>query len=219
MDVKLIPVLEINCWDADVLSPGNGPYWLYPEEYNHYNNACRLKAGFEDEFVFYMKGATFVRINDITISNLEKLIKDEVKGILSGEHSREDGGYLSGGYVLNIDGKDVSFPQCCSDLAGINYWKRMARESQAGYDDGHPAPVLTFTDDEVLFDFKAGEIGEKFTPPPLYDKIIIKKADLKKAVDEVEIELYKFAERIEGINKSLSLNIINIDKLLIWGDD
>ncbi len=218
MEIQLIPVLEVHYYSDEIPSPGKGPFWEYAAEWDKFNTACYFEAGFKDPFVPYLPGSAFVKLSDITKANLVKLVRDEIIDIVEGKSNREGKCPLTGGYVLNVDGEDVSFPQCCCDLASISYWEGIS-EGKTSYDEGHPTPVLTFTTDEIAFDFEVDEFGERFAPPPLFEKITINKSQLKAAVEKAKDELYKFAAIVEEFNISEGWKIPEIGKLLIWGDE
>lgn len=219
MKIKLIPVIDLGYHNQGIPLPEKSPYWSYPILWDNYNSANYAKAGFKDKFRPYSPGSSFYTLSSLSEDNLTKIIKDHTYNLINNKYTRAQASPLSGGYVLNIDGADVYFPQCCGDLGDINYWENLLFNNQPSFFAGHPEPQLEITKDTILFDFEVGEFDECFVPPPAHNKIKIYKADLKTAVDHVKAELHIFANAIKKINVTEQLNIPDLDKLLIWDDN
>lgn len=215
MTVELIPVIEIGYHNQDLIAPDKYPYWNYPELWDKFNSDCYKKAGFKDELKPYLAGSSFYRLPDITDSNLSKLVIDHTQDFRAGKYEREQASALFGGYVLRIDGQDKYFPQCCGDLADIQYWTRLS-DGQNSYYEGHPAPQIKFKGNNILFDFSVDEYDEHFQPTPNELKLSIDRLELKKEVEKVKTYLKIFEQRLEKINQDEKLNIDNIGGLLIW---
>lgn len=215
MIVELIPVIEIGYNNQNVPKPDKYPYWKFPELWDKYNNESYKKAGFIDDLKPYLAGSSFYRISEITDNNLKKLVTDHTQELRDRKYEREQASAFFGGYVLRIDGQDNYFPQCCGDLADIEYWKRLSNE-QIPYYEGHPAPLIKFEDSNIVFDFSVDEFDEPFQPTPPESILSIDRLELKKAVEKVKTELKTFEQRLEKINEDEKLNIDNIAGLLIW---
>jgi hypothetical protein len=215
MTVELIPVIEIGYHNQDITAPDKYPYWNYPELWDKFNSDCYKKAGFKDEFKPYLTGSSFYRLSDITDNNLTKIVFDHTQELRDGKCEREQECALFGGYVLRIDGQDKYFPQCCGDLADIQYWERLSN-GQNSYYEGHPAPQIKFQGNDIAFDFSVDEFDEPFQPTPTEITLSIDRLELKKAVEKVMTELQIFEQRINKINEDEKLNIDNIGGLLIW---
>ncbi len=217
MVVELIPVLEIGYNNQGIQAPDKYPYWQNPTLWDAYHAECYAKAGFRDELFPYLSGASFYRLTEISAGNLAKLATDHTAELRAGSWAREATCGLFGGYVLRIDGEDVFFPQCCGDLSDIGYWQRLAVGTAFSY-EGHPAPSLSFTRDTVVLDFVGGEFDEPFQPPLPVLRVEINQISLQKAVEQANLALNYFAQRLIELNTAEGLGIPAIDKLLIWGD-
>ncbi|MCG8574434.1 MAG: hypothetical protein MI810_06065 [Flavobacteriales bacterium] len=216
MNLKLIPVIELVYADEGIDTPGKGPYWTYPDEWDQYHADCYQSAGFEDPFTPFDPGSPLYEAAIITDSNLTKIIRDHIVNWKKGEEfEREQASPLFGGYVLQIDDQNLFYPQCCGDLGDIQFWRNIAR-GQASFYEGHPAPMVTFEGNNILFDLKVDEFNEEFTPTPIERNFQFKKNVLKTAIEETESILDTFADRIQLINEKEKLEIENIDALLVW---
>ncbi len=219
MKVELIPVIEIGYNNQDSQVPDKYPYWKYPEIWDKYNYESYEKAGFKDKLNPYLPGSSFYRLRDITESNLLKLTKDHTEQMRLGNYDREQASPFFGGYVLRVDGRDKYFPQCCGDLSDIQYWEKLVTDKKETFYQGHPEPKVKIKDEIITFDFTVGEFDEHFAPPPPDNHVKVDIPSLKQAIELVKIELKVFANRLKKINVDEQLNIENIDKLLVWGDD
>jgi hypothetical protein len=216
MTVELILVIEIGYNNQDITAPDKYPYWDHPELWDKFNSDSYKKVGFEDEFKPYLAGSSFYRISDITDNNLTKIVIDHTQDLRDGKYGREQASALFGGYVLRVDGQDKYFPQCCGDLADINYWENLASGKEQGFYAGHPEPQVKIQGDKITFDFTVGESDEHFAPTPSENLVHFDIPSLKKAIETAKTELDKFEQRLEIINQNEKLNIDNIGGLLIW---
>lgn len=219
MNVELIPVIEIGYNNQNVPVPTNRPYWKYPDDWNAFHSESHLKAGFPDPLMPYFPGSSFYRIGDITDKNLSKIVIDHMSGHREGLPKNEDTCPLSGGYILNIDGNDVYFPQCCGDLSDITYWENLLKDDTSIFYNGHPEPVIEKTITHIIFDFKTDEFDEQFVPPPPFLIVNVDKTALERAIENVKILLGAFGQRLTKINNEEDLTIQNIENLLIWDND
>jgi hypothetical protein len=215
MQVELIPVIELGYNNQDVASPDKYPYWENSEFWDKYHEHCYIKAGFKDKLRPYLPGSTFIKPCDISDNNLIKLVKDHTEDYRKGEYGRQEASALYGGYVLRINGEDMFFPQCCGDLADIEYWDRLSKGRQSYY-EGHPAPQVEINKDSVILDFSVDEFEEPFQPTPSETRLGINLQALKTAVEKAKTELEEFAIRLNKINQNEDLKIQNIAGLLIW---
>jgi len=216
MTIELIPVIETIYCNQDVPTPDRFPYWEYPALYDKYNSDVFKSAGFKDEMKPYLPGSVFLRLSDITDNNLKKIVFDHTQDLRDGKYGREQASAFFGGYVLRIDGQDKYFPQCCGDLADIQYWKNLANGIEKGFYAGHPEPQVKIQGDIITFDFEVGESDEHFAPTPGENTVCFDILSLKNAIEIVKTELATFEERLEKINQDENLNIDNIGGLLIW---
>jgi hypothetical protein len=142
MMIELIPVIELGYNNQDVKVPEKYPFWDYPEIWDAYHEECYQKAGFKDKFTPYLKGSSFYQLSDITDTNLTKLTVDHTQAMRDGKYEiSHDISAFFGGYVLQVNGKDKFFPQCCGELSDIIYWDRISNR-QSSYYEGHPAPQI-----------------------------------------------------------------------------
>lgn len=216
MTVELIPVIEIGYNNLGVKAPDKYPYWDNSEIWDKYHDECYQKAGFKDKLIPYLKGSSFYKLSDITDNNLTKLTIDHTQEMRDGKYGREQASALFGGYVLRIDGQDKYFPQCCGDLADIQYWENLAKGKESGFYAGHPEPQVKIQGEKITFDFSVGEFDEHFAPTPKDNLVLFDIPSLRKAIETVKEELITFEKRIEKINQGEKLNIDNIGGLLIW---
>ncbi|CAM1346815.1 hypothetical protein BA195_13965 [Tenacibaculum soleae] len=213
--MKLIPVIEIGYANQGIESPEQGPYWKYPTEWDDFNHKSYKKAGFKDSFKPFDPGASIYSIDLISDENLNKIVVDHTEELRKAEYDREQASPLFGGYVLEINGEKLFYPQCCGDLGDIQFWRNISNGKESFY-EGHPAPIVKFDKDEIMFDLNVQEFEEEFTPIPKRRVFRIKKEELKKAINETELILEKFSNRIKAINQSENLNLERIEDLLVW---
>ena len=212
MTIELIPVIEIGYNNQGVKEPDKYPYWDYPEVWDKYHQENYIKAGFNDKLAPYLGGSSFYRLTDISDNNLKKLTIDHTQEL------KEQSWSFFGGYVLQIDGQDKLFPQCCGLLADINFWQRIS-QGQNSYYEGHPAPQLSFSGNSIIFDLTRNEFDEYFQPTPPTAIFNVDRLELTKAVERAKENLRTFAQRIKKINEEFNLKIKDIDIVLIWYDD
>lgn len=215
MTIELIPVIEIGYNNQGVTPPDKFPYWDNSKIWNSYHEESYLRAGFKDKLTPYLDGSSFYKLADITDNNLTKLTIDHTQEMRDGKYERQQACAFFGGYVLQVNGQDKYFPQCCGELSDIHYWERLSN-GQNSYYEGHPAPVVKFDKNDIVFDFTVDEFDENFQPPPKDTTLTIDKLELNKAVDRVKKELATFQRRLERINETQKLGIENIGGLLIW---
>ena len=216
MKVDLIPILDITYNNPNPAKPDKYPYWEYSVMWDKYHQESLSKAGFPDPLIPYLTGSSFYRLTDITTDNLIKLTKDHTKDLRAGKYDRKQASAFFGGYVLRIDGQDKFFPQCCGELSDIIYWEKLAKGNENAYCEGHPQPTVKIKNDLITFDFSVEENEEQFQPIPPSTILLVDRKALRQAVDQVKQELADFSESLRRINETELLNIIDIDKLLVW---
>jgi hypothetical protein len=220
MSISLIPVIDISNFQEDIPSPNEGPYWECADDWEHYHLQCNKKAGFSAEFVPYAKGSSFYKIDTITDNDLLLAIMQEIKAQESDEEDDEKIGCpFDGGYILQVEGIDKYFPQCCGNLSDIAQWENVIQGNVAFFFCGHPSPAVTVVENIIRFDFGNTEIKEPFAPPVKENLIEIEKTELAEAINELKQELNTFRKRLLKINSEAGLNIPNIDNWLIWGKE
>lgn len=214
MTIELIPVIEIVYSNQGVVAPEKHPYWDNSDIWDKYHEECYQKAGFKDKLIPYLKGSSFYKLDDITDNNLTKLTIDHSQEMRDGKYERpQDTFSFSGGYVLQVNGQDKYFPQCCGELSDINYWENISNGKNS-YHEEHPTPQLKFENSRIVFDFSTDEFDEPFQPTPTEIILSIDRLQLKRAVEKAKTELQIFEQRLNKINEKL--NIDNIGGLLIW---
>lgn len=213
--MKLIPVIEIGYANQGIETPEQGPYWEYPNEWDDFNNKSYKKAGFKDLFKPFDPGASLYEIEVISDDNLKKIVVDHTEELRKGEYDRDQSSPLFGGYVLEINTERLFYPQCCGDLGDIQFWRNISNGKESFY-EGHPAPLVKFEKNEIVFDLNVQEFDEEFTPIPERRLFRFSKDELKRAIKEAELTLEKFADRIQAINQSENLNLERIEDLLVW---
>jgi len=218
MTIELIPVIEIGYGNQGLTSPDKYPYWLNSEVWDNYHDECFKKAGFKDRLTPYLKGISFYKLSDITESNLNKLTIDHTQEMRDGKWEHEQVCAFFGGYVLQIDGQDKYFPQCCGDLSDIIYWDLLSNGKHSCYEE-HPATQKKFEDKNIVFDFSVDEFDERFQPIPALNILSISRFELEKAVEKAKTELKAFKQRFNKIEEDEKLNIHNIGGLLIYDNE
>ncbi|MBL1411509.1 hypothetical protein [Sphingobacterium faecale] len=218
MALELIPVIEIGYNNQDVPIPDKYPFWEHPILWDKYNSESYKKAGFKDELKPYLGGSSFYRIDEITDSNLTKLVIDHTQEMRAGKYDRELACALFGGYVLRIDQQDKYYPQCCGDLSDIHYWEKLAN-GEDGFYAGHPQPKVKVDSKTITLDFYVKKSEEPFVPTLENINVSFDISSLKAAIEIVKQELKSFEARLEKINRENNLNIEEIGELLIWNDD
>ncbi|MDR6921978.1 hypothetical protein [Chryseobacterium sp. 2987] len=218
--VELIPVVEISISNEETELPETGPYWEYQKEWENYNNTCNQIAGFSGALKAYLLGSSLYEPHSISHQDLLNLLKVEMEKQDDEEKSPEElTRSFYGGYILKINGRDILFPQCCSDLTDITEWEDLIDDQENTYFYcGHPSPKVTQIDDDILFDFVNSEIQESFCPPVPLDEVRISRTALKTAVEKAKNELKDFAGRLEKVNRENNLDIKNIAEILVYGE-
>ena len=217
MVVTLVPVIEIGYNNQGIEAPTKYPYWKNTALWDAYHAACYAAAGFPDELLPYLPGASFYHLAAITDRNLAKLVKDHTAELRAGVLTREQACAFFGGYVLRVGNEDVFFPQCCGRLSDIVYWERLAAGVAGSY-EGHPAPVVSFTDDTVRLDLVEDEFDDAFEPPPPARSLQLSRAALQLALEQANRELQQFAQRLRVLNEAAALGVPALAELLIWED-
>ncbi len=217
MNVKLIPVIEITYYNEHITSPINGPYWEYADEWDSYHRSCLIAAGFNAEIKAFSKGCSFYELSEITKENLTKLVLDETQDMRESDNDRDLCGSFSGGYILNIDGENVLYPQCCGSLSDINSWQELMNNGVSAFWIGHPSPGVTLKENAIVFDLEHSNVNEKYVPAHNKLKIEIDKNDLADAINNAKVQLDHFSEQLLSIGVEQELNIPDLDRLLIYG--
>lgn len=215
MLIKLIPVIEITNYDQEIDSPEKGPSLEYPDEWDNYNQKCNFHAGLLEPLIPYKKGLFFYQFSAISDNNLKTLILKETLELRTNEIERENVLPFYGGCILRVDGEDILFPQCCSDLSCFESFESLFFSNNINFYQGHPSPIITNENEYFSFDFVT---DESFFPHVVLNKLLIRIEDLKVAVQEAKLEFKVFAERVKRIAKNENLGIDSIDTLLIWGE-
>jgi len=210
MEIKLIPVIELFRISDKVKLPDKGPYWEYVDEWEEYNRQC-LEANSFSEIEPYSKGSNFYELSKISNDNLLLQIKYRTEGWDLDQICPFDGGY-----ILNVDGKDLLFPQCCSDLGDLGSWINLSKGDCRSLWEGHPWPIIEVSNDTIMFDLTVNEFDEHFVPIPSEEKFEIDRLALKIAVDNLMKELDEFAVKLNDINDKEKLGFENLVKILIW---
>lgn len=218
MDVRLIPIIEISSYCDEIQTP-DGPYWKYPDTWESYYSDCNKLVGYTEPLKAYYPGLPFYLLTEISDKNLANLIQRHTFQDNQNEIDREQICPFFGGYVLSIDGEDCFFPQCCGDLSDIYYYEGLLKGETSTFYQGHPAPKVNKTGNQLIFDFSVGEHDESFIPLPPRDKVSIQKDELKRAIEKAKQELVLFSQRLNWINEKEQLNFKNIDNLLVWGEE
>lgn len=208
--IELIPVMEIWWSSDDFVCPVSGPYWMYPDEYAKANATCLVASGYEP-MQSYTKGSGYYELSTVTDANLLLEIRKRTEGFQTEEVCPFDGGY-----ILNINGKDMLFPQCCGDLSDIQYWKELADKEYKLFWQGHPQPFIRIQGDKIIMELD-DEGLEDFVPPPSERLLTFDVNDLRAALETVIPKISVFASRIDKIAKANSLDIENPGNILVWG--
>ena len=107
------------------------------------------------------------------------------------------------------------FPQCCTDLGDWAYWRSIVKDNTSVYYNGHPAPIVEFDLNHVIFICK--DDYEKFVPPT-DERIVVELKVLEVAYENMTAELKAFAQRITDLSSKFSFQTINhtIENILIF---
>lgn len=208
--VNLIPIIEIWANSENIQFPEQGPYWKYPDEFEKAEQQCLMMSGYEP-MKAYLKGSNFYRLDTISDVNLLLQIKERIVG-----YTCEEIYPFDGGYVLNVENKDMLYPQCCGDLSDIEYWKELSNGERKLFWQGHPQPSITIKDQKITFDLSPDNY-EDFAPTPSERYFEVQILDLQEAVEQVIKEMQIFADRIDKLAAQNSLGINNLSDLLVWG--
>ena len=215
MKLKLIPVIELGHANQGIKPSEQARYQENPADRDSFNNVSRKKAEDTDALEPFDPGLSLYEIEKISDHNLGKIVLDHTEEFRKGEYERDESSPLFGGYVLEIEGERLFYPQCCGDLGDIQFWRNIA-EGRQSYYEGHPAPTVRFERNEIIFDLNIGKFDEEFSPIPQKRIFKFKQGDLANAIKFTELILKKFVERIRLINEKERLNIERIEDLLVW---
>lgn len=210
VEIKLIPVLEL--WylsDSNTSRPESYPYWLHADEWDKYNSNCLLSNSFSN-MTPYINGSRFYQLSELNDNELLLLIKNRTEN-----YKLEEIYYFDGGYILNMDGKDYLFPQCCSTLGEIENWIALSEGDGNHFWEGHPWPDITIDNNKITFDLTHDDFDEYFEPTPIEEVVTVHRLALKRAVDRLKIEMSEFADRINNINNKENLGFEKLDQILI----
>lgn len=156
----------------------------------------------------------FYRLSDIRREEMVEIVKYHLENYIEGGYKSTDICPLFGGFVLNIDGKDMSYPQCCGNLGDIAFWTRISKGEHAVC-QGHPDPWVEFEGSNVILDFTHEE-DDSFYPEPPVRRLHVDMFALKEAVDEVTEYLIELGALFKEINEEEKLGVDDVDDLLIW---
>lgn len=209
MKIKLIPVIEIFHKSDNIESPKSWPYWANQDEWAKYNKECLLANGFS-EMKPYLKGSNLYPLFEISDKDLLLQIEYRTTGWELDEICPFDGGY-----ILNVDGDDLLYPQCCSDLGDLNAWLELCNGKTDIYWEGHPWPSIEIENDSITFDMTSSLLEENFEPSPLKETFTIDRLYLKMAIDNLIAEMKKFVNRLNTINNKQRLGFERLDEILI----
>lgn len=214
MEIKLVPVIELQPISKGDRLP-DGPYSEFPLLWDKFHESGFRRDGYVDKLVPFESGGYLYELDKISDNNLKKVIEEHTKEFRIGAYERYETSPLLGGYVLQVDHKNLFYPQCCGDLGDIQFWRNISQGRESYY-EGHPTPNLSFHFDKIVFDLNVEGHAEEFVPIPVLREFTIQKDELKKAVEETELKLETFGTRIAKINLQERLKINRIEDLLIW---
>lgn len=138
MKIELLPVIEINFYSEQIPSPKKGPYWEYEEEWEKFKLLCLEEAGISTKMEAVKKGSSLFRLNAIPKENLSKIIDKHFEELFGEEETvAEEIASLDGGYVLQVNGNQELFPQCCGTLKDIKEWENIYHGKEYFW-IGHP---------------------------------------------------------------------------------
>lgn len=203
MDVELIPVIEIPCYNNELVSP-QGNYRNNAGEWQLYKQECQKIAGFTDIITAYPLGSDFYRVRDLPDATIKKLVLSILVEKDDGLPLEEMVRLFSGGLILKINGEARIFPECCCDLLSVHDWEQLANGDKTSFWIGHPEPEVAVEGDAITFITYLSE-----TP------VVVNRLHLKKALKQAQAELQAFAQRLVALKQAEGWGINNIDNLLV----
>jgi len=212
MKCNLIPVVEIGYCNQGVPTPALFPPWEHPDEWVPYYAKCYSTAGFPDPFHPVRPGLPLYRLSEITMENLDKLIRDHLEPFFTGEIQREDIVPLFGGYVLIVDDEPLLYPQCCGDLADLGFWRALAAGREDVAWEGHPCPEVTQLPTAVTLN--CFDRWEEFCPP-VPAPVTVEHACLAAACVGAALEVTGQESRFIALSDALGLD--DLPSLLLYG--
>lgn len=213
--VELIPVLDIGYHSRELPAPELYPREQHAAAWDEYAVRSHALAGFPEPLRPFARGLHFYRAVEVGPGNLQKVLTDHLAGYLSGEWSLAETPALYGGYVLRLDGQNALFPQCYGELSDIIYWKRLTQGHSAPY-QGHPAPNVTFSADEVILDCHVRNDYDEPFEPVAAPEIRVNRQALAAAYQRAVEELHEFARHLEQARQALALPLGDLSNLLIF---
>ncbi|QNR23859.1 hypothetical protein [Croceimicrobium hydrocarbonivorans] len=213
--MKLIPVLELSYYNEDIAMPEEGPYWKYPKEWDEYHLKCLKSAGFSESLQAIEAGSSFFALAELSDADLKKIVLDYTEDYRKGLENRDEIVPFYGGYILELGARKLLYPQCCSDLGDIQYWKDLSM-SKISFENGHPQPKLRFEKEWLYFDLNMEDSSEDFCPCPTERSFKLSIDELRLAIQSTEIILENFEQRIKALFEREYLEMLGIEELLIW---
>jgi hypothetical protein len=215
MKITLIPIVEIRNFHEDMECPFKGS----SSDWDEYYAACHQKAGFKDALKPFLSGQSFYELSNISDDNLKKMLMGKLQYVHDIEEPHRDEMndiHFNGGYVLQIDGENICFPQCCCDLSDIGSWEGLL-EGNTSFYHGHPSPKVHIDQNKITLDFVNHSYGsEGFALHGKLDLVQFSKKGLKRALEVVKKKLAIFEERVIQVSIKHQLNIQRIDNQLVY---
>jgi len=204
MDLELIPLIELHYYDEDVNSPSGSSSEL-PKEWDKYNEKGFALAGFKDKFQPYESGSWLYKLNEITESNLIKIVEKYFEEFELDESLTDDNiKPLDGGYILKTINKNLLYPQCCGNLGDIDSWEGIINPNNTYFWNGHPTPIIIQKNENIVFDLT--DMNQK--------EISIDREKLKTALQETKKQLSNFSKRINKLENNYGID--NLGEKLIF---
>lgn len=208
MSITLIPVVEIFFINEKLPSP-TGNRWNNPKEWEAYELKCQLTAGLSKPIKRFPLVGDFYKLQDLTKEAIKMIVDKKLKEIIEDETlTLEDLSSLYGGFVLQENGVNLLFPQCCGTIKDFQHWKNAANGNIQLFWVGHPEPKLTQTKTTITFDC------QEPNPPFVKTKFTIQKEQLKIAIKEVEPKLLAFEQKINALYPNIKFK--NLGRKLLY---
>jgi len=199
--LKLVPVMELepSSFSKSELPFPNETGSESPQAWDEYWRNSLNQSGISD-LEPYELGSWLVPLQQILSKSktFELILKSELQNYECSNSNPDPDEFssLSGGFIIEVNGDAIIYPQCCGSLENISEWKHFAlseNDEEEMLWIGHPWLMVKSLDKDTLQLRKTAEYGEPDEPVI----ITVNKKELLTALISCESELQKLNELLK----------------------
>lgn len=213
---ELINTIEIspyNYANSEYEYP-NGSSEELPDEWDKFWKKCLSDKNLGN-LKSIRKGSFLVDINSIKNSELEEILKSELRDVEL-DNFEEQIGSICGGIVLKTENDFLIEPTCCGEIGNLYDWEEIFEKPSTKWTQlwiGHPWIFYRVEDDKIQFsDYYEVKIEEIENIKTIV-KVSIK--DLKNKLKVIKKDQIKFEKRIQTVLSEMGVkNSNSIAKLM-----